>query len=98
MNEVELVGIEFSIALIAFLIGAIYEGNMRDKEKRRKTKMQNNNNYWLDRFEAADEQGKLDIIWEVAHLETVNSVSRPALHLMLHWLADYTLEQVDEEE
>lgn len=55
-------------------------------------------NIWLTKFMQADEQEKLDLIWEVAHLETVNSVSREALHVILHWLADYTLEQVDVDE
>lgn len=53
-----------------------------------------NKNVWLEDFEQADEQGKLDIIWTLAHLETANSASRHALHVILRWLADYTLENV----
>lgn len=55
-------------------------------------------NIWLEKFECADEQGKLDLIWEIAHLATVNSANRHALHVMLRWLADYTLENVPIEE
>lgn len=57
-----------------------------------------NKNVWLEKFEQADEQEKLDLIWELAHLETANSASRHALHIILRWLTDYTLEQVDVDE
>lgn len=97
MSEVELVGIGFSIALIAFLIGALVEANYNEKIEREREEMEGNN-ILLDRFEAASEQEKLDLIWETAHSDDINGMSAPALHLMLHWLADYTLEQVDEEE
>ena len=49
-------------------------------------------NPWLEEFEQADEMGKLKIIYEVAHLATINSVNKEALRAMFCWLVDYALE------
>lgn len=56
-----------------------------DKEKK--------NNPWLEEFADADEEGKLMIIWEVAHLETMNSVNKDTLRIMFRWLVEYALEK-----
>lgn len=50
-------------------------------------------NLWLKDFEEANEEGKLKIIWEVAHLETMNSVNKDALRAMFCWLVDYAIEE-----
>lgn len=50
-------------------------------------------NPWLKDFEEANEEGKLKIIWKVAHLETMNSVSKDALRTMFRWLVEYSLEE-----
>ena len=52
----------------------------------------NNKNPWLEQFEAADEEEKLKIIWKVAHIETMNSVSKDALRTMFRWLVEHALE------
>lgn len=52
-------------------------------------------NPWLEQFDQADETEKLKIVYNVAHLETINSVSKEALRTMFCWLVDYSLE-VDE--
>lgn len=52
-------------------------------------------NLWLEKFEQADEAGKLEIIYKVAHLATMNSVSKDSLRVMFCWLVDYALEQED---
>lgn len=52
-------------------------------------------NPWLEQFEQADETGKLEIIYKVAHLATMNSVSKDALRVMFCWLVDYALELED---
>ena len=57
--------------------------------------MTDRKNPWLEEFEQADETGKLKIIYEVAHLETMNSVSKEALRVMFRWLVDYALEVDD---
>ena len=49
-------------------------------------------NPWLIDFEEANEEGKLKIIWKVAHLETMNSVSKEALRAMFKWLVEYAIE------
>ena len=49
-------------------------------------------NEWLVDFENADEEQKLQIIWTIAHLETINSVSKDALRTMFNWLVEYALE------
>lgn len=55
-------------------------------------------NYWLDIFESEPtEEGKFQIIWKVAHLETHNSVSKTALVEMLRFMAEYMLEEVQED-
>ena len=52
-------------------------------------------NYWLEAFRnETTEEGKFQIIWKVAHLETHNSVSKEALLEMLRYMADYMLEEV----
>ena len=52
-------------------------------------------NYWLEAFRnEPTEDGKFQIIWKVAHLETHNSVSKEALVEMLRYMADYMLEEV----
>ena len=51
-------------------------------------------NPWLKEFEEATEEGKLKIIYEVAHLATINSVSKEALRAMFCWLVDYAVEEV----
>lgn len=56
-----------------------------DKEKKK--------NPWLKDFEEANEEEKLKIIWEVAHLETMNSVSKDTLRIMFRWLVEYALEK-----
>lgn len=56
--------------------------------------MPNIKNQWLVAFEEADEEGKLRIIYCVAHLSTINSVSKEALRAMFCWLVDYALEEV----
>ena len=53
-------------------------------------------NPWLEQFENADEEKKLEIIYKVAHLVTMNSVSKDALRVMFCWLVDYALEQEGE--
>lgn len=51
-------------------------------------------NYWLEAFQnEPTEEGKFQIIWKVAHLETHNSVSKDALLEMLRYMADYMLEE-----
>lgn len=50
---------------------------------------------WLEDFEEANEEGKLKIIWEVAHLETMNSVSKEALRIMFHWFVEWALEEYE---
>ena len=50
-------------------------------------------NLWLEEFEEANEEGKLKIIWEVAHLETMNSVKKDTLRTMFCWLVDYAIEE-----
>ena len=51
-------------------------------------------NYWLEAFRSEPtEEGKFQIIWKVAHLETHNSVSKEALLEMLRYMADYMLEE-----
>ena len=52
-------------------------------------------NPWLIDFEEANEEGKLKIIWEVAHFTTMNSVNKEALRAMFCWLVDYALEYDD---
>lgn len=49
-------------------------------------------NPWLYAFERASEREKLNIIYKVAHLQTMNSVSKEALRVMFRWLVDYALE------
>ena len=51
-------------------------------------------NLWLKDFNEANEEGKLKIIWEVAHLATMNSVSKDALRIMFCWLVEYAIEEV----
>ncbi|MBQ8556178.1 MAG: hypothetical protein IJ438_09960 [Clostridia bacterium] len=52
-------------------------------------------NYWLEAFRnETTEDGRFQIIWKVAHLETHNSVSKEALLEMLRFMADYMLEEV----
>lgn len=58
--------------------------------------MFNRKNPWFEEFEQADEMGKLKIIYEVAHLETMNSVSKEALRTMFCWLVDYAIEVVSD--
>lgn len=50
-------------------------------------------NPWLEEFVEANEEGKLMIIWEVAHIETMNSVSKDTLRIMFRWLVEYALEK-----
>lgn len=54
--------------------------------------MPESKNPWLEQFEQADEAEKLKIIYKVAHLSTINSVSKEALRVMFCWLVDYALE------
>ena len=54
--------------------------------------MTESKNPWLEQFKDADETGKLEIIYKVAHLATINSVSKEALRVMFRWLVDYALE------
>lgn len=54
--------------------------------------MPESKNPWLEQFERADEAEKLKIIYKVAHLATINSVSKEALRVMFCWLVDYALE------
>ena len=56
--------------------------------------MTDRKNPWLENFEEADEEGKLRIIYNVAHLSTINSVSKEVLRAMFCWLVDYALEEV----
>lgn len=49
-------------------------------------------NPWLEQFEQADEAEKLQIIYKVAHLKTINSVSKEAIRAMFCWLVDYAIE------
>lgn len=57
--------------------------------------MTDRRNPWLEEFEQADEMGKLNIIYKVAHLTTINSVSKEALRAMFCWLVEYALEVDD---
>ena len=54
--------------------------------------MLNTKNPWLEQFEQADEEEKLKIIYKVAHLATINSVSKEALRAMFCWLVNYAIE------
>lgn len=58
--------------------------------------MADGKNPWLEQFEQADETGKLKIIYKVANLATMNSVSKEALRAMFCWLVDYAIEVVDD--
>ena len=51
-------------------------------------------NLWLKDFNEANEEGKLKIIWEVAHLATMTGVSKDALRIMFCWLVEYAIEEV----
>lgn len=57
--------------------------------------MPDRRNPWLEEFDQADEMGKLKIIYKVAHLKTINSVSKEALRAMFCWLVEYALEADD---
>ena len=50
-------------------------------------------NPWLEQFEQANVAEKIQIVWKVAHLETMNSVSKEALRVMFRWFVDYALEE-----
>lgn len=51
-------------------------------------------NHWLEAFRnESTEEGKFQIIWKVAHLETHNSVSKEALLEMLRYMVDFMLEE-----
>lgn len=55
-------------------------------------------NHWLEAFRSEPtEEGKFQIIWKVAHLETHNSVSKEALLEMLRFMADYMLEEAPQD-
>lgn len=55
-------------------------------------------NHWLEAFrDEPTEEGKFQIIWKVAHLETHNSVSKEALLEMLRFMTDYMLEEAPQD-
>lgn len=55
-------------------------------------------NHWLEAFRSEPtEEGKFQIIWKIAHLETHNSVSKEALLEMLLFMADYMLEEAPQD-
>ena len=44
-------------------------------------------------FDWADEQTKLKMIWQVAHMDTLNSINKACVVKMLRYLAELTLEE-----
>lgn len=43
-------------------------------------------------FMWADDDKKAEMIWRVTHMETINSVNKDTLRVMLKWLAEETME------